>query len=143
MGRSPRYLLLPTWIKVFAWIFLGVGACCTVVECVGAIFNASGNFMLHGLEYSGPMRQVWPFAISLVFAFYGCTAYLLLWGKKEGRKAGLAAGYLGMALCLLGVVIAVSRGRFYIPLEPILQVPFVVTLHRLKGRWEEYPNQTP
>jgi len=143
MERSNRYLLLPKWIRFFSWIFLFIGCGVTAIELLGFIFNFGGNLMLFGLQYSGPLRNPTAATFGGVFAFLGYTAYLLLWGKKEGRKAGLASGYIGIALCSLATVAAFIRGTLHIPFEPFFQIPFVIALHRLRGRWEEEHNQAP
>ena len=143
MERHPRYLLLHTWIRFFSWAFLIVGAFAALVSLSGVIFDFEGRLMLFGIRYAGPLRDWLPAGMGIVFAFQGYAAFALLWGKSEGRELGLAAGYIGLALCATGIFFAFQDGRLYVTFEPFLQVPFIVKLHGLKARWEEEPPESP
>jgi hypothetical protein len=143
MTRSRRFLLLPAWIRCFSWIFLVIGAFGSVYGVLGLIFNFRGTIFIFGLQYAGPLRAEWPLTLMAIWALLGYTAYLMLWGMKEGRKAGLIAGYLGLVISVLVIVARATAGGHNYPLDPLLQVPFIVVLHRLKGRWEAEPNQSP
>jgi hypothetical protein len=143
MIRSRRYLLLPLWIRCFSWIFLVIGGFGTVFGALGLIFDFQSTIFVFGLQYAGPLRGEWPVTLTLIWAFLGYTAYLLLWGKKEGRKAGLAAGYLGLVISVLVIVVRINSGVHNYPFDPLLQIPFIIVLHRLKGRWEDEPDLPP
>jgi hypothetical protein len=142
MKRLPRYLLLPVWIRVFAWIFLVMGVPGAIVAVLGLIFNFTFPMFIFGLRSVGPLRSPVTFVIGATFALLAYAAFALLWGREDGRRAGLAAGYIGLVICAVVSFATFASGGFYIPFEPLLQVPFIWKLHKLKGRWEE-PNPTP
>jgi hypothetical protein len=128
---------------VFSWIFLIIGTLGFVVTVLGVIFNFTFPVFIFGLRSVGPLRTPVTFVIGATFALVAYAAFGLLWGRKDGRQAGLAAGYIGLAICGLVSFATLMSGGLYIPLEPVLQIPFIWKLHRLKGRWEEEPIQPP
>jgi hypothetical protein len=143
MNRCPRYLLLPAWIRFFSGVFLVIGAFTTVILPGVAIANLEGTVNLFGIRYAGPLRDWMTAGMCIVFLLHGYAGFALLWGRREGREAGLTAGYVGLGLCAIGAFLAFQDGRLYIPFEPLFQVPFIVKLHRLKALWDEEPNQSP
>jgi hypothetical protein len=93
MKRSPRYLLRPVWIRAFAWFFLAVSAPGFVVTVFRLIFNFTFPVFIFGLRSVGPLRTPVTFVICATFALSAYAAFALLWGRKDGRQAGLAAGF--------------------------------------------------
>jgi hypothetical protein len=142
MKRDPRYLLLPKWIRFFSWIFFVAGFPVLPLVVVLWITNWRANFMLFGFNYFGTVKAVFPLVVSWVFIAFSFAAYTLLWGKREGRKSGLICGYFGLVAALLSIPFYLAHGAFHLPLEPLIQVPFIIKLHRLKGTWEQ-PNHVP
>jgi len=134
--------VLPAWIRFFSWVFLIIGAFAGMLSMSGAIVNFEGKFMLFGIRHAGPLRDWLPVTMGVAFLLLGYAGFALLWGRREGREVGLTAGYVGLGICAVAVLLALQDGRLYIPIEPLFQVPFIVTLHRLKARWEEEPNQS-
>ena len=128
---------------MFSWIFLFIGAPGCITTLFGLIFNFTFPVFIFGLRSVGPLRTPVTFVIGATFALLAYASFALLWGRKDGRQAGLAAGYLGLVICALVSFATFASGGFYIPLEPVLQIPFIWKLHKLKGRWEEEPNQPP
>jgi hypothetical protein len=143
MKRFTRYQRLPAWIRFFSWVFLIIGTSAALLSAAGAVFNFEGRLILFGIQYAGPLRDWLAVTLGVTFAFLAYAAFALLWGRSEGRKVGLAAGYIGLCICGIAVFSALSEDRIYIPIEPFFQTPFIVVLHRLKARWEEEPNKEP
>lgn len=140
LKRNPRYLLLPAWIRVFSWIFLVLGLFTLPLFVFSVFDDVPANFSLFGIDYEGSMRRPTPIALAACFTFLGYAGFTLLWGKKEGRVVGLAAGYLGVALVIISTLIACLNGRKTIRLELILQIPYIVALHRRRNSWNEEQN---
>lgn len=140
MPRSARSSLLPLWIRVFSWLFLVIGVPGTLTALLGFIFNFTFPIFLFGLRSQGPLRAPVTIVLAAAFALVAYAAFALLWGRKDGRQAGLAAGYVGLGICVAVAGASFSEGRIYIPLEPLFQIPFLWKMHALKGRWENTPN---
>jgi hypothetical protein len=93
-------------------------------------------FSLFGIDYKGSMLHPIPIMIAACFGFFSYSAYSLLLGRKEGCILGLASGYLGVVIVVVGLIVNLMNGRLSLHLEPLLQVPFVVALHRRRAAWE-------
>lgn len=143
MTRHPRYLILPKWIRFFSWLFLVMAAFIIPVLLITVATDIPSTFTLFGFEYRGTALHPTPLLISGCLVFFGYTGYALLWGRPNGIRLGLIAGYLGIAIAVAAFVVGARKGIFMIPLEPFLQVPFIVALSRRRNRWEQSPNQSP
>src|ERR1043166_8670004 len=117
MKRNSRYLLLPVWVRVFSWVFLVLGLFALPLVVFSASGDIAAHFSLFGFEYEGSMRHLAPLAMAGCLIFLGYVAFALLWGKKNGRTVGLAAGYLGVALVLIATVVGFLNGRLILRLE--------------------------
>ncbi|HEX8725126.1 MAG TPA: hypothetical protein VF737_07065 [Gemmatimonadaceae bacterium] len=133
LGRARRRLL-PIWIKAFSWIFLIGGGAAPAVVLVGLLGGRPVFFELFGFAYRGNVLDPEALLLALLVTGSGLTAYGLLWGRSWGQFAAVMTGWFGLALCIASVF--VSPG-VRIPLEPLLLIPFLVTMHRLKTAWKE------
>jgi hypothetical protein len=70
----------------------------------------------------------------------GVVAYGLLWGRAWGIQAGLMSGVLVLVLCTFTLV---ASGFTSIRLEPLMAVPFIVTLMRLRQPWRDVAEDEP
>lgn len=129
-----RRRLLPLWIKVFSWIFLLIGAAVPVVVVLGLLRSTAVSFALFGFSYSGSVFDPYGLLLACMLAGSGVTAYGLLWGRSWGQFAAVMTGWAGLVLCIASVFVS---PRLRVPLEPLLLVPFLVTMHRLKSPWKE------
>ena len=130
-----RRRALPFWIEIFSWLFLLIGASIPVVVILGVLRGTSVSFMLFGFSYSGRALDLFGLLLACMLAGCAVTAYGLLWGRSWGQFAAMVTGWAGLVLCAASVIIGSGR---YVPLEPLLLVPFLVTMHRLKGAWNEH-----
>ena len=133
LGRARRNVL-PTWIKVFSWMFLLIGGAVPMVVVVGLIRRTTISVALFGFQYSGSALDLEGLLLAGMLAGCGVTAYGLLWGRSWGQFAAIATGWAGLALCIASVFV---RPGLNIPLEPFLLIPFVVAMHRRKAAWNE------
>lgn len=142
MKRNPRYLLLPVWVRVFSWIFLVLGTFNLLALIQSAFVDYPTKISLFGFDYEGSNRHLKPIALHACLIFFGYAGFTLLWGKKEGIVIGLAAGYIGIALVIISTILALSNGEKNLHLELLLQIPFVIALHRRQSSWNDEFNQS-
>jgi len=131
-----RRALLPGWIRFFSWCFLlgSVGGPLWLAR--GLLFRTPVALTLFGFHYDGMGFDVRGLLLAVVFLGLGTAAYGLLWGRSWGLFAGLMAGWGGLALSVASLFINDMPGP-RIPLEPVLQVPFIVALTRRRAAWAE------
>lgn len=146
MERSPRHLLLPGWLRFFAWLFLIFGVIEVGVLLGGMVVDASiDRFYLNflGIKYQGPLRAWLPAALVLSLGAVAWVSFTLLWGRKEGRILGLIAcyGYYAVAACAF--VVGFRQGHITISPSPILMVFPIMALHRAKQGWNSGPDEPP
>ncbi len=131
-----RKALIPLWIKIFGWLFIAMGALVPFLYIGSLIFGFSASYTMFGLEYEGNAKALMPLAIAVVILINGLCAYGLLFGKDWGLTACIAFGYIGLLLTLGTMIFEIAfNGSMMIRLEPIIQVPYLVKLHRLKAHW--------
>jgi len=134
------------WIRVLLWILVLPGALVGVLAgflLVGAVYGWEGSARLGRLHYVGSLRSPMPIGIAAAFVIFAYAVMALLWGRKEGRRVGLVAGYVEIAACLASMATELKAGRLYLPLDLLLVVPFLIKLHALKRKWEAEPNPSP
>jgi len=132
----PRKKLIPRWIKVFAWLFIAF-AVLMPIYIIWAIFTSSDlQISIFGLSYSGPALSLWGMLFIGIFMFYGISAYGLLFGKDWGLVACLANGYIGILLCIVSMVLSAG---LHIRLEPIIQIFYLLKLHKIRKQWKTAP----
>ena len=131
---SYRKSLIPRWIKVFGWVFIVLSVVVALMLMVYPFFNFPGppSFYIFGLRYTGSPYSFGAWPIIGIILFLGATSYGLLFAKDWGLYGAMANGYLGLAICVSGMVLT---GFAAIQLEPLLQIPYLITLHSIKTRW--------
>jgi hypothetical protein len=131
-----RKALIPLWIKIFGWLFIVMGALVPFLYIGSLIFGFSASYAMFGLEYEGNAKALMPLVISTVILINGLCAYGLIFGKDWGLSACIVFGYIGLALTLGSMLFEVIfNGSMMIRLEPIIQIPYLVKLNRLKAQW--------
>jgi hypothetical protein len=132
--HTMRRLLLPVWIRFFSWLFMLCWLVPAVVLAFAFVAPEGVTVGVFGLSHTGHPLAPPALAIEAILLFMGITAYGLLWGRAWGLHVGLIAGVLGL---VLSVSMMVASGFATIRLEPLLQVPFIVTLLRLRKAWPD------
>lgn len=125
--------LIPLWIKIFGWLFLVFGAAAPVLYLISAILNFEATYEIFGLSYTGSAYTAMPMLISLIILVNGLCAYGLLFQKNWGLMSCLVMGYIGFFITLISMFIYLPD--LTIRLEPLLQVPYLVKLHKIKPQW--------
>ena len=135
-----RKEILPKWIRFFSWIYL-LMFLAPVVFLFGLIGSSEVNFTIFGLSYEGT-TSLHPiaFIITLIATLSATVAYGILWGRDWAPLLGIIYGVIGLITCGISLYLHLGIESFYIPLEPILLIPFIIILYQKKREWENYPN---
>lgn len=138
-STDTRRKLIPRWIKVFGWIFMVMGAVIPVLTIVAAVIGQPASYEMFGLQYRGSPFHPMALLISAIILSLAVSAYGLLFGKSWGLNACLVTGYGGVAICLGTMVYAISQGSFNLRLEPLVHIPYLMKLHKIKPLWLSAP----
>lgn len=131
-----RKTLIPLWIKIFGWLFIVMGVLVPFLYIGSLIFGFSASYTMFGLEYEGNAKALMPLVISTVILINGLCAYGLLFGKDWGLTACIVFGCIGLLLTLGTMLFEmIFNGSMMIRLEPIIQIPYLVKLHKIKAHW--------
>jgi hypothetical protein len=125
-----RKELLPKWIKVFGYIFIfgGIGALINFIFSL--TFGTEGSYMILGLKSHGPAYSPMILVLHSIFWLNGICAYGLLFGKNWGLLACIIFGYVCLAISIGTTLVGPS-----IHLEPLVLIPYVIKLHKLRIYW--------
>ena len=134
-----RKEILPKWIRFFAWIFLFFGIA-PVIFLIGLTGKASINVTVFGLEYSG-YSSLNPIVIwgTVIFSMAATVSYGILWGKSWAINLAIVYAILALSTNAFAVVFRLTKDELYIPLEPLVLIPFLVVLIRKKDEWKRFP----
>lgn len=134
-----RRSIIPTWIKIFIWIFMVLGAIATLGFILG-IFGFTFTVSLYGYETQRALSPLGVF-LTLLFVYKGFVAYSLWFEEDWAITAGLVDAIIGIAICIMSMMgislISEYRAPINIRLEIIFLIPYLVKLTKLKGRWHE------
>ena len=131
-----RKRLVPTWIKVFGWLFIIMGASIPVLPILAHQLGQPASYTMFGLSYVGSPFHPMALLISAIILSLAVSAYGLLFGRSWGLKACLATGYLGVAICIFTTLYAIFvLGSFTLRLEFLIQIPYLMRLHKIKPYW--------
>ena len=131
-----RRALLPVWIKIFGWLFIVMGGIVPFLYLGSLILGFSASYTMFGLEYEGAAQAFMPFLICCTIFINGLCAYGLLFGKDWGLTACIVFGYFGLALTVGSMVFEMFvSGGMMIRLEPLIKIPYLIKLNKLKGHW--------
>lgn len=95
--------LLPTWIKIFLWIFLIGGAVAAGLLIAGSLITQT-SLSLYGMNANHPYSMTGLLICSL-FLFKGIVAYGLWFEQKWAPQAAIADAIIGIAVCLVMMAI--------------------------------------
>jgi TPR repeat protein len=133
--------LLPKWVRFFAWLFLVIGSAMPALLVSGIIYPSPMQFSLFGWEHSGSPYDAYSLLVVAYFAASGVAAFGMLWGRRWGWAAAFIVGSIGLLLSLGSMFIRPlmqeDDGAYtvYIRLEPLLQIPFLYVLWRIRQSW--------
>ena len=130
----PRHKLLPTWIKVFSWIFLIYGIAMPIVIIWGLITH---NFAasIYGLD-SFSLYSISGITIIAIFILKAIVAFSLLKYKDWGVKLGVIDALFGILFCAAIMLYELFQGSLNFRLELIALIPYFIQLKSIKKEWE-------
>ncbi len=133
-----RKQLLPWWIKIFTWIFIGLA----LVVFFGLILGVLGydfQLGLYGLETNKPFSTIGIFVMTL-FLFKGITSYGFLKEENWAVTLGIIDSLTGIFICVVVMffpsIVKVNQKNISLRLELILLIPYFVKLIKIKSAWE-------
>lgn len=134
-----RRALLPTWIKVFTWIFLIFG----ILAPISLILGVAGyqfNLSLYGLDTMEPITLIGILIISL-FALKGTVAFGLWTEKTWAVNLAIIDAIIGIVICIIltfaGPLMVAGEGhiRFNFRLELLFLIPYLLKMRKIKPDW--------
>jgi hypothetical protein len=132
-----RRSLLPTWIKVFCWIFL-IWSAFVPIGVISAIIGYQFQISIFGLSTNDPTTAL-GIALMAVFALKGVAA-LGLWTEKEWAiTVAQADAVIGILICVFMMLvypfIREDGFNFSLRLELALLIPYLLKLNAIKCDW--------
>lgn len=132
-----RRNLLPTWIKVFLWIFLIGGAVAAVLLMAGFLITNT-SLSLYGMKADHPY-SITGLLICSLFLFKGIVAYGLWFEQKWAPQAAIADAIIGIAICLIMMAIIpfmYPSISFTLRLELIPLYFYLKKMQSIRTTWE-------
>lgn len=99
--------------------------------------SAPAQFGIFGLSSIGSPYHWGALIIQLIILANGISAFGLLFGKNWGLPACMVSGYIGLAICIFTMVVS---GFATFRLELLIQIPYLVKLHKLRIDWNKTPD---
>lgn len=131
--------LLPTWIKVFVWIFLGFGVMVPIIIVLG-LLGWRFELSLYGISTYTPFSII-GIIITLLFTLKAIVAFGLWTEKDWGPKLAIIDGILGVLVCIFVMILPLvfpgDNINFNFRLELALLIPYLLNMFKLKSEWEE------
>lgn len=128
-----RRALLPAWIRFFSWLFLLLSGAAPMAAVIGLGTGLPVRFALYGLRYDGSVLDPLGITLLAMILAAGTAAYGLLSGASWGISAGLLVGGVGLLTSVRTILLGSPTG--VAPLDPLLLVPFLFSLMRLRRAW--------
>lgn len=133
-----RRKLLPTWIKIFLWIFMVFGAIAPIGLILG-ILGIRFSLSLYGLETIDALTPVGIFVL-LLFAIKGTVSFGLWTEKDWAVKLAILDGIIGIVTCVFVTLVLpfiVESNGFHLNLrlELIALIPYLIKMNKIKGEW--------
>lgn len=130
--KSRRQNLVPMWIKIFGWLFLVMGAAIPIIYIAAIVWSFPFTVEMFGLHHTGSPLDLMGILISTLIAINGLCAFGLLFGKRWGVSVCLFYGYLTLLITFVSMFLG---DGMTIRLEPLIQIPYLIKLHKIKALW--------
>lgn len=130
--------LLPTWIKVFVWIFLLFSVLMPIALVLG-IMGFNFSLALYGLETTAPLSLV-GLLIMVLFGIKGATAFGLWTEKEWGVRLAVIDAIIGIVLCgflsfIYPFIDGIQESGFSFKLELLILIPYLVKMLDIREEW--------
>lgn len=133
-GSISRKVLIPLWIKIFAWIFIVFGLI-TPIALIGGIIMHNFALSLYGLEANTPYSLIGAFVTAL-FILKGIVAFGILKREDWAIYFGIIDAVLGIIICIVIMIYPVNTNtQFTFRLELVALIPYLIVLLKIKNEW--------
>ena len=131
-----RKQLLPTWIKVFTWIFLVIAVFAPIALILGML-GYETQLAIYGLETNEALSTIGVAVISLML-IKGITSIGFLKETDWAIKLGIIDAIFGIAICISIMIYSLGNAEvhFSFRLELLLLLPYLFKLAKIKSEWE-------
>lgn len=114
---------------------MAMGVAVPLLAIAIAALGQPATYEMFGLRHHGSPFHPMALLISAIILSLAVSAYGLLFGKLWGLNACLLTGYGGVAICLGTMAYSVAQGSLTIRLELLVQVPYLMKLHKIRPLW--------
>jgi hypothetical protein len=130
-----RRTLLPTWIKVFCWIFMFLGATGILMIPTG-LMGYSYDISIYGIESYGILTLSGLIG-SVIMIFKGFTAYSLWFEKDNAILLGKIDAIAGIVICIAMMVLSpiLEDGNFSLRFELLFLIPYYQKMNKIEYFW--------
>ena len=125
-----RKTLIPTWIKIFSWIFLAFGVLALIAVAVG-LLGYQFAMALYGFETSDPISTV-GLIITLLFLLKGMVAFGILTKKDWAVNLAIADALIGIGICIYSIIVVTAVVR----LELLALIPYFYKMWKIRSNWQ-------
>lgn len=126
-----RKALVPLWIRVFGWLYMGVGLAGAFYFIAAATVGHTTTYNFYGVVYEVGVLAPIPMLILSFLMAGGVAAFGLLYGKRWGLAACFTYGYFLLASFVACVIIGYDISL----LRVIVLILFLRSLHKLRAAW--------
>jgi hypothetical protein len=133
-ANQTRKNLIPTWIRVFCYLFLFLGSISSLAIIAG-IFGQNASLSLYGFETTNPISPI-GIGLTLIFLFKGIISYALLTRQDNAIQIAKIDAIIGIAICTAVMIRSVVNGDLSLRLELLLLVPYLLFLNKVQAQWQ-------
>ncbi len=133
---ASRKSLLPTWIKVFVWIFMLLSFIVPVALVMG-LLGMDVDLALYGVQSKQPI-SLKGLLLLIFFGLKGVVAFGLWREQDWAIDAAIIDAIIGIVVCLLMMLIVPLFSKssgFTFRLELLLLIPYLWVMTNIKGAW--------
>ena len=128
-----RRKLLHWWIRIFIWIFMIMG-CATIPVLIIGLTGRHATMSLYGLE-TNDILSVEGLLITFFFFYKGIVAFLLWFEQGPAVILAIIDAILGILVCCW---VMIAAPTFSFRLELVALIPYLVTMIRIRKKWEAW-----
>lgn len=129
-----RRALLPKWVVVFCWLFLVGILAPPAVLIAGIFYKLPMHIGVFGWTRLGSPYELLSLMALAYWGLCGVAAAGLLLGKRWAWNVAVVVGIVGLGLSVTSPF-AAGGDTVHIPLELIVEIPFLLLLWRIRERW--------
>jgi hypothetical protein len=135
-----RKELLPSWIKIFMWIFLVFGVFVPFIIFSG-IIGWHPNISIYGISTNEPF-SLWGIVVTAIFTLKGITSFGMFRQTDWAIKLAIVDAILGIIICMISMAYDFTNGFQFngvslnLRIELIFLIPYLIKMNRIKVEWQ-------